>query len=804
MQINKMQIIRKRVKTAVLISIIGCLILIYYFSLPKPLFDVDYSNILYDRNNEALSCKIAKDCQWRFLPSDSIPYKFKQCMLYYEDEYFNYHPGFNPISIIRAIYQNLKTGKTVSGASTITMQVVRLSRKRDRNIFNKVLELILATRLELSYSKDEILQLYAGNAPFGGNIVGLEAASWRYYGRSPSLLSWGECALLAVLPNKPGLIYPGKNHSLLIQKRNRLLEKLCKNGVIDSLTANLAMSEEIPGKPDKMPDIATHLLNRSIKENYNDYKHYSTINKDLQVRVEGILNYHSEILKGNKINNAALLILDTKTGEALAYVGNSKKSRNEYFNGTGEDVDVITAARSTGSILKPILYSAMLDEGVILPKTLLRDVPTFISGFNPANFLNDYDGAVFADEALWRSLNIPAVWNLEKYGVEKFHYILRKAGLTTIKKNPSHYGLSLILGGAEAKLWELAGVYSSMGRVLLTYDKQNNKFKYCDTDIHPPIYLKKHKSNLDKLSNSERHSNHPVLFSVSSIWFTFLALLESYRPDDESSWDIYQSSEKIAWKTGTSYGFRDAWAVGVSPRYTVAVWAGNASGEGRPGLTGLKTAAPIMFDVFDILPDGDYFKEPKSEIKEIRVCYYSRMRTGRFCNKTRLEKVPKSGLKSDVCTYCRQVILDKKREYRVHSECEERENLIVENRFVLPPIMEWYFKQKNPSYKPLPPVRPDCKGKENIKNMQIIYPQVNARIYIPKELDGSKGRVVFKATHRNPNEEIFWHIDNVYVGSTKSYHQLAINPPTGHRKLTIMDGEGEIIEIEFEILDKKD
>lgn len=799
-----MLLIRKYKKLIILCAVIFLMIIVYWFSLPKPLFLSYYSTMLNDRNGELLGAAIASDQHWRFPLADSIPYKFKQSIIHYEDEYFFYHPGFNPFSLLRAAYQNLKYGGITSGASTITMQVIRLSRKKERTIIQKIIEIILASRLELTYSKEEILCLYAANAPFGGNTVGLEAASWRYFARPPELLSWGESALLAVLPNKPGLIFPGKNQALLKRKRDHLLAKLWKKNVIDSLTAALAMQEVLPGKPMPLSSIAPHLLVRATKEGMKGQRIETTLDKNLQTQTRAIVEHHSEILKGNKINNAAALVLDTKTGEVLAYIGNTRNVDCFSMSGNdeGEDVDIISSKRSTGSILKPILYAAMLGQGLILPKTLVRDVPTYLSGFNPTNFIDSFDGAVPADKALYRSLNVPAVWNLNSFGVEKFHFVLNKAGLTTITKPPSHYGLSLILGGAEATLWDLASFYSSMGRILLNYHNNSISFHYKKGDIHPAFFLKQKKEQNRSIDAPNRYQKEPVLFSAASIWFTFKALLESYRPDDESSWQMYSSSEKIAWKTGTSYGFRDAWAVGITAKYTVAIWAGNASGEGRPGLTGLNAAAPILFDIFDILPDSEWFTAPKKELVSVKVCKNSGMRAGRFCKDTHYELIPKAGLKSDVCHYCRQIFVDKEHKYRVHRGCEALENIVSDSCFVLSPIQEWYYKKRNPEYKPLPPIRKDCREDQITKNMQMIYPNNNAMIYVPLEIDGSRGKTIFKAAHRNPNMEIYWHIDGLFVGSTREYHQIAISPAPGKHKLTVVDADGEIIEQEFEILKK--
>src|SRR5690606_34581343 len=334
---------------------------------------------------------------------DSVPEKFAAAIVAFEDKRFYYHPGVDPISMTRALYQNIREGKVVSGGSTLTMQVIRLSRRSEgRTLLEKFIEVILATRLELRYSKAEILALYASHAPFGGNVVGLEAACWRYFNRDVHELSWGEAALLAVLPNSPALIHPGKNRDQLLLKRNALLDKLQQAGVIDEFTCSLAKEENIPDQPSALPRYARHMLQRIVRDGGAQTRVRSTLSVGVQRRVEQIVQDHHKQLAGSQIYNAAALVLDVETGEVIAYVGNTDVEETGYH---GEEVDIINAPRSTGSILKPFLYAAMLDEGKLLRNTLVPDVPTVIDGFSPKNFKREFNGAVPASQALIRSLN---------------------------------------------------------------------------------------------------------------------------------------------------------------------------------------------------------------------------------------------------------------------------------------------------------------------------------------------------------------------------------------------------------------
>ena len=508
------------------------LAVLFWFSLPRPLFRDPLSTVLLDRSGNLLGAKISADQQWRFPESEKIPEKFILAITHYEDRYFRYHPGFNPMSLLRAAFLNLKHGRIVSGGSTISMQVIRLVRKnRKRTYLEKLRELFLAFRLEFTHSKADILRLYASHAPFGGNVVGLDAAAWRYFGIDASQLSWAEAATLAVLPNSPGLIYPGHNPFFLLNRRNRLLDLLCVRGVIDVTTCDLAKNEKLPEKPFSLPQSAPHLLERAIEEGHEGTRVNTTLDDELQKRVNNILDIHSIQLRANEIHNAAILVLEANTGNVLAYAGNTSGTDVREH---GNKVDIITAPRSTGSILKPFLYAAMLNDGLLLPNTLVPDIPMQVGGFIPENYNLTYDGAVPAKLALSRSLNIPAVKMLQTYGYEQFYALLRKLGMTTLTKPADHYGLSIILGGAEANLWDLAGIYASMARTLNHFSE--NGSKYSKTDFHPPVFM----ACEDQKKQTFRDQSS--LFDAGSIWLTFEAMVEVSRPDAEQQWQQFSSS----------------------------------------------------------------------------------------------------------------------------------------------------------------------------------------------------------------------------------------------------------------------
>lgn len=769
---------------------------VYYYSLPQQLFHDPYSTVLEDRNGELLSASIAGDGQWRFPQLKEAPDKFIQALVAYEDKRFYYHPGVDVLSFVRAIKQNSKAKRIVSGGSTLSMQVIRLSRKfKSRTFLEKLIEILLATRLELRYSKKEILALYASHAPFGGNVVGLEAACWRYFHRGPQQLSWSEAAMLAVLPNSPSLIHPGKNRKKLKIKRDKLLDLLQQTGIIDEVTNALSKEEPIPDQPLALPRYARHLLNRMSNDGLSQQKLTSTIEIELQQRVEQIISDRHRQLKANQVHNAAALVLDIETGNVLAYVGNTQ-NQEKYHS---DDVDIIASPRSTGSILKPFLYAGMLDEGKMLQKTLMPDIPTVISGFAPQNFSKQYDGAVQADKALIRSLNVPAVYMLRDYRYEKFHTLLKDLGMTTLKQSADHYGLTLILGGAEGTLWDITGMYASMTRTLNHFFDHPGKNKYDPNDIHAPRYVFTDAAGKrQSIPNLEETS----LLSAASIYITFHVLQEVYRPGEESGWRYFNSSKKIAWKTGTSFGFRDGWAIGITPKYAVGVWVGNADGEGRPGLTGTDAAAPIMFDIFSQLKGSEWFQKPAIEMQQIEVCAQSGYRATEHCETIDKQFIYKAGIETKACPYHQMIHLSKDKKYRVNSLCTSLDQIKHVNWFVLPPLQEHYFKPKNISYKSLPPFRKDCAPSSSIAVMELVYPKLHSRIFIPRDLDGKPGQSIFELAHRNPKIKVYWHLDETYIGYTKGIHSMALNPSEGNHKLTLIDENGELIERNFSVISK--
>ena len=725
---------------------------IAFICIPVPRFDKPYSTVLTAKNGELLGAKIADDGQWRFPATNNYSQKYVDCLVEYEDRWFFYHPGFNPVSFFKALTDNIKAGEVVRGGSTISMQVVRLARDNPpRTYGEKLLEVVLALRLELHYSKKEILDLYAANAPFGGNVVGIDAAAWRYFHTTPDELSWAEAATLAVLPNAPALIHPGRSRERLKQKRDELLQR-----VLTGEDAELAMMEDIPERPFEIPMTAYHYLVEQDKRHHGEHIN-TTIDASLQQAVNDIMHRHHELNIQNSIDNAAVYVVDYLNDEVIAYVGNNWDAADARM------VDMIQAQRSTGSILKPFLFAAMLDEGTLLPQMVLPDIPMSLSGFTPKNYSGEYWGAVTADKALQNSLNAPFVHLLREYGQQRFHALLKKLGLRGIVYDAEHYGLSLIVGGAEASLFDITNAYAKMGRKLASY--VNESYDVMADDAITP-------------------------FSAEAIAETFHVMLGLTRPVNQAGWGGFASSRQVAWKTGTSYGFKDAWAIGLTDRYVVGVWVGNADGEGRPGLTGVGVAAPILFDVIGKLNDSYTYPANTSESIEIEVCAESGYPKSEYCQHTKKIRAVDVENQTGVCPYHKKVFLDESHQYRVKPDCYPVDQKNYEVFYVLPPVMEWFYKKHSPLYRPLPAFYPGCGAIHPDEVMAFVYPKDDANIIIPIGIRGDRQQVVFEIAHRNPQKTIFWSLNDRFLGQTRLNHQMPIDVERGTYTLRCVDEDG--------------
>lgn len=768
--------------------LLGILILlIASFLWPVHLPDRPTSTILESKDKQLLGGRIATDGQWRFPPGEQIPAKFKLALLTFEDRWFYYHPGINPVSLARAFYKNLQRGKKLQGGSTLTMQVIRLSRNNpSRTYLEKIFEIHRAISLTLQKSKAFIFNQYVAMAPFGGNAVGLEAASWRYYGKSPELLSWAEAATLAVLPNSPALIHPGRNREALKAKRDRLLSAMLDQKIIDSETFQLALTEPIPNTPFPLPRLAPELL--MTLGTQQSGRIHTTIHADIQQSLLALMARHHLRLKENGIHNMAVVILDNKNGETIAYAGNTPDNTERH----GGQVDIIQARRSPGSTLKPLLYAWAIQDGLILPRSFLPDIPTQYNAYRPENFYRDFQGVVPAEMAIASSLNIPMVRLLQKYGVDRFLSRLHLHGFQSLDRHADFYGLPLILGGGEISLWELAQCYGQLARIL-------NRYTVADSRYHSDD-LKPFKLTVTEEEGSGEFLPTNTHLKAGAIWSMMEAMRLPDRPEEASNWDFFSSSRAIAWKTGTSFGFKDAWCIGVTPAYTIGVWIGNADAEPRPGLTGIQTAAPLLFDAIHLLPKTDWFDIPYDDLTEVNTCKVTGFPAEADCPIER-NWIPSTTNLPNPCAYHQTIWLHQTEHKRIHSECYNLSDARKQVRLSLPPVEAHYYHLKNPGLERMPDWLAGCREFNQDKPMAWISPPLEADLAMSKGWKKDKQSIIFSVAHQDPQAVIHWHLDGEYLGKTELHHQWALHLPPGEHTLVLSDQSGSRLSRVFRMME---
>lgn len=792
---------RSRKRVAVISVLLGsCAALGFLLLMPLPatLETPSWSRAVFAADGALLDVQIASDEQWRLPAPDVLPPKYIQALITFEDRYFYEHPGVNPVSIARALISNVRNGRVVSGASTISMQVARLARKNPpRTYFNKLRELLLVFQIESRYSKDEILKLYATHAPFGGNVVGLQAASWHYFGRAPNDLSWAEAALLAVLPNSPGLLHPGRNRDALLRKRDRLLAKLHQQQLLPDTDYQLAVLEPLPEKAQEWPALAPHLLQHLLAQSRDQATFNTTIDDRLQRDMLKMVQGHGRSLAEQGVHNLALVVVDHQQLSTVVYIGNHatvddsidsvSSPQTVRLSRHGADVDIARSARSTGSVLKPLLYGLMLQEGQISPTTLVPDIPSQFGGYSPKNYDGDFRGAVPAHEALAQSLNVPAVRMLNRYGVKHFRERLQAFGLTSITRSAEDYGLSLILGGAEASLWELTGLYANLMHVASEVERPGLR--------HAVL-----------LQTDEARDDATIEFPLQAgaAWLTLNAMTNVVRPGADSIWRDFEQSQVIAWKTGTSYGLRDGWAIGSNGRYTVGVWTGNADGTPAATLGGAQSAGPILMSAFALLGNDNWLATPLNALKKIRTCADNGYLVNKDCRQAAVQ-VPVESDFAMVSPHHQHIFLSADEQFRVHSGCESPARMVIHDWFVLPPVQEYFWKRQHSNYRSLPPWRADCiKGLQQHTGelaFDLIYPDSDNTIYLPLELNGTQGEAIFRAVHRDTRATLHWHLDDQYLGETTLFHERAIRASPGPHTLVLVDQDGQRLERKFSVID---
>ena len=793
--------------------------------LPDPLFPADYSFVVQDRHGETLRVFLNSQEQWILPPQPAaspptaagaaeagrsaagdgpgaapVPEVLRVAVTQFEDRRFWFHGGVDLLAVGRALFQNIVSGRQVSGASTITMQVARLMEEKPRTIASKILETLQAIKLEGLFTKDEILNLYLNHAPYGGNTRGYQTAAYRYFGKDASRLTWAEAATLAVLPNAPATISPVGSPQTLTTRRNQLLGHLAAEGFLDGATLELALEEPVPRGAISFPVSAPHLADRlrieSSRTPAQAFLATSTLDLDIQRLVERQAEYHGRYLRGQGISNVSAVVVDTRSGEVLAYLG----SQDYFDDSIHGSVDGVAAYRSTGSILKPFLYALAMDDGMLLPDTALEDVPVQFGAYSPSNIDGEFRGLLSAHEALAQSRNVPAVSTLHEYGLAKFYRFLKEAGMEGLFRSPDDYGLPLILGGAEATPLEMAGLYRGLA--------VGGRFEELRYTLPAPVGDRSGggaDGNDDAAgraaADTARAAAGVRLISPGAAYLTLEILTDVTRPGVEQFWSAYQGSVPVAWKTGTSYGRRDAWAIGTTPRYTVVVWTGNFTGEENPNLTSTVSAGTFLFDLFNALPDsraaGDEFTPPAGSLVEIETCLETGYRATRHCENTTRTLAPADAAALAACPYHRTIYTTLDGAFRVDSSCWVPGEYQAQSQLFYPPAVSQYLRTRGVVVRAPPPFAEGCMGDSSVDALSIVYPNNEARIAVPRDLDGTLQRVLLRAAHQNAETRLFWYLNGDYVGETTDPHVLPWTFETGEYALAVVDEHGNAAESRF-------
>ncbi len=764
----------KKIKiTKIRVLLIGTALLAGIIFWPVgPIFPDDYSRVVTDRHGSILRVTLAGDGQFRFAAeSEKLPDKYIKAVTVMEDRRFFYHPGIDPLSIVNSFICNIRTGKRVRGASTITMQVVRLSDSRSRTYLNKAIECIIALKLSVQKSKMEILRLYANHAPMGGNIVGIWSASRYYFGKPLEEITWAEAALFAVLPNNPSMINIKKQRPKLKTKRDFLIRTLYRKGVIDSITCELSIGEPLPlsaGLPFEAPHFAELALRSTNKDMI-----YTTLDKKIQKDVESIILRYTRNYRDYGVVNMAALVIDNNTSEVVAYIG-SQGYEDTIKSGR---VDGVKALRSSGSLLKPLLVARAFDRGPWVNESRIQDVPTYYGTFSPSNANKDFQGMVSIEQMLVQSLNVPAVRLLYEYGQSDFYHDLKQMGVSTLFRDAEGYGLSVILGGAEVTLWEMCQIYSGFSNEGL---------------ISP---LKIFKGNAGK-GDSIR------LCSPGASWLVLSSLSKLNRPENERYGHLFSGQIPVAWKTGTSYGQKDAWAIGVNKQWTIGIWVGNFTGEGNPFLGGAVSAGPVMFTLFRQLTDITkpvWFERPEYDLKRITVCSATGYLSGPSCPQTNEVLQPSGAWKTFQCPWHRKVIIDRKSGKEICSKCwkgiEQKDTVFL----AYPAAAAELMRKKGFSVDNIPPHLSSCTAIFNRRNsISIEYPVDGITIFIPRGIDQEYQQVVCKASSMT-GCPLFWYLDGKFIGETVDFQNIAVSCSSGKHILTVFDNEGGEERVSFRV-----
>jgi penicillin-binding protein 1C len=748
------------------LSFAGCLALLFLLNVLFPLPDkIEYSTIITDNKGEVIHAYLTSDQQWRMKTElNEISPLLRKTIIEKEDKYFYYHPGINLLAAGRAFFKNLVSGRRTSGASTITMQVARALEPRRRTYLNKLVEMFRALQLESKYSKNEILQLYLNLVPYGGNIEGVKSASILYFKKNPDHLSLAEITALSIIPNRPGSLVMGKNNELIVRERNKWLNRFERDGVFTKKEIADALNEPLTATRGQIPQLVPHLSNKLKKEGGSLIR--TNIDLNTQLKVEKIVEDYSRSLREKNIRNASVIIIDNATHKVVTYIGSAS-----FADSTdGGQVNGASAIRQPGSTLKPLLYGLCMDGGLLTPKRLITDVAVNYGGYTPENYDRKFNGYVTMEYSLEHSLNIPAVKSLRALGKDQLIRKLISCDFMQIRKDQNKLGLSMILGGCGASLEELTGLYA-------VFASNGKYFK--------PVYTQEDST----VSRHASRSDGATILSPASAFMISDILSRISRPDFPINWESTVHLPKIAWKTGTSYGRRDAWSIGYNRRYTVGVWVGNFSATGIPELTGANIATPLLFRIFNTIDydsDQEWFRQT-TDCDRRQVCSETGLVPDDHCTNIVMDYfIP--GISSSVkCDNVQEIMVSPDEKISYCKSCMPQGGYKKKLYRIIPPEMQQYFDEHKIVYEKIPPHNPDCDKLFQEGAPEVTSPH-NGTEYLINKKDPEPLQLTCSVG--NDVSMVYWYVNNKFYKSGEARTKQFFIPGEGPVKISCTDDKG--------------
>lgn len=748
----------KRLGITVVACVLSFFILNWIFPLPDK---IEYSTIVTDNKGEVVHAYLTSGQQWRMKTElNEISPLLRKIIIEKEDRYFYSHPGVNLLAMVRALGKNIFRMKRTSGASTITMQVARAMEPKRRTYFNKLVEVFRAFQLEMKYSKNEILQLYLNLVPYGSNIEGVKSASILYFKKNPDHLSLAEITALSIIPNRPSSLVMGKNNDLIVKERNRWLKKFAANNVFTDKEIQDALEEPLTASRGQVPKLIPHLSYRLKKQGAAII--HTCIDMNTQSKLEKLVEDYSRAMSLKNIHNAAVIAIDNNTHQVVAYIGSAN------FKDTTDDGQVNGAAaiRQPGSTLKPLLYGLCMDEGLLTPKMVITDVAVNYGGYAPENYDRKFNGYITMEYALEHSLNIPAVKSLRALGKDKMIQRLADCDFQQIKKDQKKLGLSLILGGCGATLEELTGMYSVFA----------NNGRY----IRPDYTLQ---------DSSHRNRAAVKILSPAATFMINETLSKVNRPDFPLNWQSTEHMPKIAWKTGTSYGKRDAWSIGYNKHYTVGIWLGNFSGQGVAELSGANIATPLLFKIFNTInydSDEEWFSQP-ADCDIRKVCSETGLTPNAFCTSIITDYFIPLVSPSKKCDNMQEVMVSPDEKISYCQSCVPASGYKKKLYRFVASDMQFWMDENKVLYQKIPQHNPNCE-KIFKEGAPLITSPANGSEYLISKKHPEPLQLLCRTA--NDVSKVFWYINNKFYKTSEAGTKLFFVPEEGPVKISCTDDKG--------------